>query len=123
MIMPPSSHVSVTLHPAAVRPLALFGLCVVGSIACSTTPRPDDSPACTGDRVVAVRNEAGYRVEVYLVDGTIRRPLGSAGPGRTELTLPLGAEGYFQARRQSAPSGTGWVRGRGSGISFEVECR
>jgi hypothetical protein len=123
MTMPGSSHVGRRVPSAAARALALLGLCVLGQIACTTTPKARESRDCSGDRVVAVRNEAGYWVEVYLIDGSIQRILGTAGPGRTELTLPPGAEGYFQARRQGARSGTGWLRRRGSRVSFDVECR
>jgi hypothetical protein len=97
-------------------------LCVLWApLACRSVPRERANPTCTGDEFLAVRNETGELVEVYMVRPGSRVSLGTAGAGRTEFTLPPGtARGSgFQGRRSNGD----WVFGaRGRQLTFVVEC-
>ena len=101
-------------------------LCVCWApLACRSVPREAANPTCTGDQVLAVRNETGEALDVYMTrPGGGSMVLGSVGPGRTEFILPpltpptAGGRG-FQGRRSNGQ----WVFGsRRRQLTFEVEC-
>ena len=74
-------------------------VCLVVTAACRSAPRAPDP--CLGTPYLAVRNETGDAMDIYMVRGGSRQVLGTVGQGRTELGLPPEAAGKvsFQGRR------------------------
>ena len=101
---------------------ALLALCV--PLACRSAPRERESAnqVCEGKELLAVRNETGDALDIYMMGEGKNLNLGTAGPGRTEFILPprtAGGRG-FQGRRPNGDVVFGSARRRQ--LTFEVEC-
>jgi len=113
-------------HCRFSRPLpTAITLCVLlAPLACRTVPRERANPTCTGDELVAVRNETGEVLDVYLLRPGSSMLLGTVGPGRTDFLLPprTGIQRGFQGRRSNGQWVSGAFGGKGKQLAFEVEC-
>jgi hypothetical protein len=76
---------------------------------------------------LAVRNETGESIDVYMVRDGTAQIIGSAGAGRTELELPptAGRGAYYQARRSRDGQILAGMTARrfGDRLQLQVECR
>jgi hypothetical protein len=113
---------------ARISPLrsAALTLCVLCALlGCRSVPREAANPTCPGDQVLAVRNETGEALDVYMSrPGGGKMVLGSVGPGRTEFVLPALQPGTKGGRGFQGRSSNGqWVFGRKARqLTFDVEC-
>ena len=81
--------------------IATIAWSLVPPLACRSASPPRANEPCLGKEILAVRNETGETIEVYMMRGGTSQIIGSAGAGRTELDLPPDADRgvYYQARR------------------------
>ena len=107
------------LLPTAVTLCVLFA-----PLGCRTVPRETANPTCTGDERVAVRNETGELLDVYMLRPGSTMLLGTVGPGRTDFILPpgTGVQRGFQGRKSNGQWVSAAFGGKGKQLGFEVEC-
>ena len=106
--------------------MAIIVWSLVPTLACRSAAPPRAGEPCLGKEILAVRNETGETIEVYMVRGGTSQIIGSAGAGRTELDLPPGADRgvYYQTRRARDGQILAGMTARqyGDRLQLQVEC-
>jgi hypothetical protein len=111
-----------------MRLLAVLGAGLVVASACSkSTPPSQIGPApCAGTRVLVVQNGADEAVNVYALNGRNSTEIGTAAPGRKEITLAANqrATSFFAvAVSRLAISGSAMAAPVDTRVIFQLQCR
>jgi hypothetical protein len=104
----------------------LAAAALVVSMACSrggVSAAPTPAEPCTGLRNLLVNNGTSSSVDVYAVDGNANL-LGTVGPGRTELPIPVTVTtSRFRAVIRGPLVGNTSARRLISRVSYQITCR
>ena len=111
-----------------MRGLAVAGVSLVLAVACSTsTPPSQVGPApCPGTRVLVVQNSADEAVNVYAMNGRNSTEIGTAAPGRKEITLAANQRAtsfYAVAVSRLAIAGSAMSAPADTRVIFQLQCR
>ena len=112
-----------------MRVLAVISVSLLLAGACSKTPVTSQTPAaeaCPGTRVLVVQNGADEAVKVYAVNGRDATEIGSAAPGRKEITVPTNQRAtsfYAVAVSRLAIGGSVMSAPADTRVIFQLQCR
>jgi hypothetical protein len=111
-----------------MRLLAAAGVSLVLAAACSKSAPPSQvGPVpCEGTRVLVVQNGAQEAVNVYAMNGRNSTEIGTAAPGRKEITIPANLRAtsfYAVAVSRLAIAGSVLSAPADTRVIFELQCR
>ena len=102
------------------------GLVLAGACSKSTPPSQIGPAPCEGTRVLVVQNGADEAVNVYALNGRSSTEIGTAAPGRKEITLAATQRAtsfYAVAVSRLAISGSALSAPADTRVIFQLQCR
>ena len=110
-----------------VLAVAVVSLALASGCSKSTPQSQASSPVpCAGTRVLIVQNGADEAVNVYAMNGRNSTEIGTAAPGRKEITLATNQRAtsfYAVAVSRLAISGSAQAAPVDTRVVFQLQCR